>query len=179
MLHYRLRQINIDRAWLDNWPRLQYSHLTGISIGLDHLFNCSEAIVALGYHHVIHSICVSVDFLYICIGFQSKKLTLKVTKGQFQVKVMSKQNSQLITMVQFPTLSDISIKSYWQKTVFDPDLDLQSHDRFYENIPLLHTQLVAKYQMCQNFALKVIANWSFFVFSRYLTSGDPCGYKIK
>ena len=111
---------------LDYNTAIWLEFLLDFKINVDHLFNCSDAIVALGYHHVIHSICVSVDLHLYWISIQ--KLTLKVTKGQFQVKVMSKQNSQLITMVQFPTLSDISIKSYWQKTVFDPDLDLQSHE---------------------------------------------------
>ena len=47
----------------------------------------------------------------------------------------------------------------------------------FEKIPLPHSLLVPKYQMCQTLSLEVIAFWIFFNYWPYLTLGNLCGQK--
>ena len=141
---------------------LQYSFLTrkyvlDFKINVDHLFNCFWCYSALGYYYVIHSICVSVDFLYICIGFQSKKTNIKghqrSNSGQGSHQSRTASWSQWCnSRLHLTSLSKVIDK----KLFLTLTLTFNHMTVLYENIPLLHTQLVPKYQMYRILALRVI-----------------------
>ena len=87
----------------------------------------------------------------------SKRVKLNsniIAEGQIGVKV---QNASRIAGNHVHLILTFRSQVMKKNVLFDPKMTSDLLTVLFEYIPLLHTQLDAKYQMCQNFALRVIA----------------------